>query len=245
MAKLGGLLVFCALSSFVGYAAWSYLWPLSIIFFHLSANFFMATIGMFLHTPRMFGKRKDGSLPWWAFLLWWPWILLAWLSARHTQGRMMKYPLLSAVHDRIYVGGYLGFHPLPVDLLDRDIAVIDVTCELPRSSALWHSRVSYLNIGTWDGTPPTVQNLRDALAWSLPQYKAGKSLFIHCAFGIGRSATVACAVLVALGVCGTWEEAFEYMKKQRGVIKLNAGYKGALVKWTKSLSANAGSTTKQ
>jgi len=233
MAKLFGLLSFGTISALLGRAMLPVSTVFSIVLFHLSLNFFGATVGMFLRKPQIFGKRVDGTLRPWSYIVWYPWILMSWLSSQHVLRKMIRYPVVSEVHERIFVGGYLGAgKTLPSVLSKHHLCVIDVTCELPRSRALPHD-VEYLNIATWDGTPPTVSDIQRSVEWAIERHKQGHAIYVHCAFGIGRSATIASAIIVGMGIRTTWQDAFAYIQEQRPVVRLNAGYKGALIAWTK------------
>merc|ERR1712178_425254 len=90
--------------------------------------------------------------------------------------------------------------------------------------------VKYLNIPCWDGTPAPIDLLDQAAAFGVEARSQGDVL-VHCAHGRGRSTCTLCACLVKAGLFGTWQEAFEAIKKKRKVVGLNEGMRTALEAW--------------
>lgn len=128
-------------------------------------------------------------------------------------GLKIGLPTLSP-HTRRYLGGWPN-HPrhLPPS---RNSCVVDVTCELPRT----HTH-KYLAVQVWDTCAPTLQQLQGAVDFARGEEQAGRSVYIHCAHGHGRSATVMCACLIECGHARSVEEAVAAMKSVRPLVHLS------------------------
>jgi protein-tyrosine phosphatase len=108
--------------------------------------------------------------------------------------------------------------------LPRDIElVIDLCAEMPAASGVTDQR-AYLAIPTLDARAPTPAQI--AAAVDRVVATEGPA-FIHCAFGHGRSATVAAAVLVRRGEA-TLDDVEAKMKAIRPRIGLNRSQRTAL-----------------
>ena len=66
-----------------------------------------------------------------------------------------------------------------------------------------------------DGTPPTPETFRQAVDRATSDRARAKTVLIHCAQGHGRSATIAAAVLVRLGLTNSVEEALVRVRTAR------------------------------
>eukprot|EP01024_Parvocaulis_polyphysoides_P036453 TRINITY_DN32414_c0_g2_i2.p2 TRINITY_DN32414_c0_g2~~TRINITY_DN32414_c0_g2_i2.p2 ORF type:complete len:154 (+),score=18.44 TRINITY_DN32414_c0_g2_i2:290-751(+) len=136
----------------------------------------------------------------------------------------------------IIPGWYLGSWPQNEDNLpQKDVAVIDCTCELPKM----HKNIYYC-VPTWDTRSPDMQGIQQALQFAQKQRNAGRPVFVHCAHGHGRSVVVLGAALVQAGHFQNWEAAVNAMKKIRPKIKVNALQREGLRSWNElhSISGN-------
>lgn len=61
-------------------------------------------------------------------------------------------------------------------------------------------------------TAPDTHQIQQGVDWAKEQLAAERSVYIHCAHGHGRSATVLAALLIATGQASTVEEAVEIMR---------------------------------
>jgi len=90
---------------------------------------------------------------------------------------------------------------------------------------------SYLNLPCWDTHTPTPAAIERAVAWALGERRAGHSIYVHCAHGHGRSATVAGAVLIASGAASDAPGAVRLMQAARPRVRLNRRQAAALDGW--------------
>lgn len=59
---------------------------------------------------------------------------------------------------------------------------------------------------------PNTEQIQEGVDWAQEQLAAGNSVYIHCAHGHGRSATVLACLLIAQGRASIAEEAVEIMR---------------------------------
>jgi protein-tyrosine phosphatase len=175
---------------FAGLAVWTHVW----ILLWPAAVMFAVAVVYLARAPGAFGKRADGTIAWWAWLAWAP--IFGYMRLLHELARSFTdEPVASEVAPRVWVGRRPRHHELPADIA----IVVDLCAELAETRGVADGRV-YLAIPTLDSTSPTpVQIARavDAIVATLGA--SDGAAFIHCAFGHGRSATVAAALLVRRG----------------------------------------------
>jgi len=71
------------------------------------------------------------------------------------------------------------------------------------------------------------QYFEEAAKFIYSALKEGKSVLVHCAAGISRSATIVVAYLMLINNLG-FEEAFELLKSKRSIVYPNSGFKSQL-----------------
>jgi len=209
--------VFAALFAYAALATRCYvLWWPAIVMLGVAAVYA-------LRLPRAFGKRADGSLAPWAWIAWAPWFAYMWI-AHELARRATREP----VADEVAPGIWVGRRPRPGELPVGTSIVVDLCAEFPKSRAITAER--YFLIPTLDATSPTPDQLRDAVDAVV---STGGQAFIHCAFGHGRSATVAAAVLIRRGLANI-DNVESLMKAKRPRIGLNATQRTALAEAVRS-----------
>jgi hypothetical protein len=75
----------------------------------------------------------------------------------------------------------------------------------------------YLWLPTTDVAAPTLEDLARGVAFVAAQHDAGRSVYIHCASGVGRAPTMAAAYLVHRGASP--EEAWDAIRRTRPFIR--------------------------
>jgi protein-tyrosine phosphatase len=189
---------------------WIWLWPAAVVF--------ATAIVYAVRAPRAFGKRGDGTIAWWAWLAWAPWLgysRVAYELSRAFTGE----PVGTEVAPGVWVGRRPRAHEVPAGVT----LVVDLCAELPEAPGVAAGR-GYLALPTLDATAPTPAQIAAAVDAVLATPGAA---FIHCAFGHGRSATVAAAVLVRRGDA-TLDDVEPRMRALRPRIGLNADQRRAL-----------------
>lgn len=152
---------------------------LSVPLLHASLVSYLVAIASHpsINLPLLLGKRSNGTFPIWSMILFFP--FLVFIQAFNILRRLYsKEPLYTEVSEGLYVGGWpSSFGHLP----PGEPAIIDCTCELPRSSDV--SQNAYLCIATWDTRAPQPIQIENAVRWACRKRAQKKPVFIHCAFG--------------------------------------------------------------
>ncbi len=93
-------------------------------------------------------------------------------------------------------------------------AVVDARSEAcDDEAALARHNLAFLHIAVDDREAPSPEQLREATTWTLAQIAAGRKVYVHCRSGIGRSPSIACAILVAIGY--PLADAYQIIRRQR------------------------------
>lgn len=181
-----------------------------------------SSISLCHHSTGLLGKGKEGLFSPLAYVAWLPYhgglhVRLWW------RRRTRKEPLFN----QITPGWYLGGWPYSASALPQGkLAVVDVTCELPRT----HKK-AYHCIPVWDTRAPTPKQIQSGVKFALQERASGAEVFVHCAHGHGRSATVLAACLLASKIADTPESAVAFMKQARPKVRLNSMQRSALNAW--------------
>jgi len=201
-------------AAFVGVAIWTHVW----ILLWPAAVWGAVAIVYFAHAPRAFGKHSDGTLAWWAWLAWAP--MFGYMRLLHELARSVtREPVANEVAPGVWVGRRPRAHELPEGVA----IIVDLCAEFSKAPGVTDGR-AYLAIPTLDATSPAPAEIARAVDAMLA---AGGAAFIHCAFGHGRSATVAAALLVRRGDA-TLDDVERKMRACRPKIGLNSHQRGAL-----------------
>lgn len=110
-------------------------------------------------------------------------------------------------------------------------AVIDLTSELPAAAVFTRAPFERYAVPTLDRAPPPVAAFDEAVRWVAARIEAGQAVYIHCAFGRGRSATLAAAVLIALGRAEGAAEAVAAVAAARPSVHVKGEQLAALEAW--------------
>ncbi|KAK1324097.1 hypothetical protein QJS10_CPA02g00970 [Acorus calamus] len=134
--------------------------------------------------------------------------------------RKITHKFYASGQPEISEGLSVGGWPSSVgNLPPGEPAVIDCTCELPRSSSVLKN--AYLCVATWDTRAPLPSQIESAVRWACRKRAQGKSVFIHCAF-------------VELGLVEDWKSAEKLIKEKRPCIRMNALHRKSLEEWSKN-----------
>jgi hypothetical protein len=196
----------------VGSAGLVLLWP--------ALSFFLVGAAYLARKPGLLGKRVDGTLAWWACLFLGPYFLLTW-ATWHAERLLGREDCANEVVPGLWVGRRPFAHELP----DGVRVIVDMTAEFS-AAATGHRSTGYLCVPTLDGTAPDEAALRELL--DVLRDKEG--VYLHCASGHGRSATVAAALLIIRGLAVDVEAAEAQLRQRRPGIRLNATQRRSLAR---------------
>jgi predicted protein tyrosine phosphatase len=175
--------------------------------------------------PELIGKKLGGCLLPSSYLLFWPFHLLNFASLT-----LFRWSRQSAPFTEILPGLYLGSR-----LCSRDArrlnelkisAVLDLTSEFSEIRSL-REATAYLCIPLLDRTAPSMSEFQAAICFIREQSERG-SIYVHCALGHGRSATVMLAYLLASGKFANVNDALGHIQTRRPRVRLNPSQLRAL-----------------
>jgi dual specificity MAP kinase phosphatase len=154
--------------------------------------------------------RRDGVRP-----------TLTWLHG-HGLPRLTGVPTLrrySCVHPGLYIGAQHG--PRGKRRLERwgfrhAVSLREEFDDAAHGLALAH----YCYLPTTDGTAPTLEHLRQGVAFIDGALRAGGKVYVHCLSGVGRAPTLAAAYLIGQGLCS--REALALIRSIRPFVELSA-----------------------
>ena len=203
--------VFLALSGSVALGGWDAggwgrlaYWP--------AGSLALVASGYFGVGPAIFGKRPDGRLSIGRGLLLLPYLILAW-SVWHLSRSLRAIPPWQELTESVVIGRRL----LPREVPQRVTAVVDLTSEFSEPSGVRRDRV-YLSLPILDRSVPDELEAVDLIRRIC---LLGEGVvYIHCAEGHGRTATVAALLLGALGVADSPVAALEQIVQARPSVRL-------------------------
>ncbi len=158
------------------------------------------------------------------------------LSRLGDHGRLPPFRRLMRLTDHLWLGGQInaaGWQRLQKWQIG---ALVNLRVE-------WDDRRSgihtphYLWLPTIDGTPPTLEQLRHGVQFIHEQISAGRSVYVHCAGGLGRAPTLAICYLVTQGLPA--DEAIQFVKVRRPFVHLSARQQAAIRAFAESWQASA------
>jgi protein-tyrosine phosphatase len=91
--------------------------------------------------------------------------------------------------------------------------------------------MTLLHLPTEDLCAISLEMIDDGVAWTRAHLDRGDKVYIHCQWGIGRSALLTCCVLVSLGQSPA--EALLHAKKSRPVVSPSPEQLEALLQWSR------------
>ena len=210
--QFGLLAVAALLASVFGVTALA----VRIVLIWIAVAFAVVAIAYGLGRPRLLMKRDDGSQPVIAWIVLWPYFLLARLS-------FLLYRVLN--RDKVAVAEVLPGVWFARRLTTREMresgvtwaAVLDLTAELPRVAS---NGAAYRALPMLDGAVPSEAQIRDAVAWIDEQAKHGNVL-VHCALGHGRTGSVVVAWLLLRGHVTDVKAGVAHLLARRGTFGMS------------------------
>lgn len=201
----------------------------SLTFIFCSICFLTLAVSVFLNTTKLIYKNpRTGMFSVPSFLFWSPYILSEYVILFFNRCIFRsKLPVVSEITPSLYLGGLPELPGFDDRILGAMDSVVDVTCDMPQLEL----HRSYLCIPVWDGISPTAEQIKTAADWIFHEYQARHSVFVHCCYGVGRSATIMVAALVKCGLCSTVAEAYRFVKSKRPFVELGESHMTELAKW--------------
>jgi protein tyrosine phosphatase (PTP) superfamily phosphohydrolase (DUF442 family) len=154
-----------------------------------------------------------------------------WLYAR-TQWRRAFGLNVSRVDDLLFVGG--EFRPRQWPAL-RALGIRAVLSLQAEREDAFHGPppTRALRLLVPDFHPPTVEQLREAVAFIAAAHAERLPVMVHCHAGVGRAALTASAYLISRGM--SHAEAFGTIRRARPIVCLNGVQQERLAEWERRL----------
>lgn len=175
-------------------------------------SFVVVGIGYAGLGAQIFGKNQEGKIASWGMILLLPYLIFYW-TIWYFLCLIIKEDCANEIVPGIWVGRRVLLDELPENIS----LIVDVVAEIPELSEVISGK-TYLYVPTLDKAVPNDIIFQDVVK-KICDWEG--DIYIHCAFGHGRSATVAGAVLIAKGLADDVQHAEEIMKKARPKISLN------------------------
>ena len=195
-----------------GYQSWAWLllWP--------ALSLSLVAMAYWFAGPAVF-QKLNGRQSWPARILLAPYVLGAWISYWcFTRGRPASH--------QVEPGLFLGRMPRAGELNQlTNTAVLDLTAEFSASPS--SQSLIYFNVPLLDLTVPDTAELRAALEFIDQQIKTGP-VYVHCALGRSRSATVVAAWLVRVKRVATADDALHHLKGIRPDVTWSGAHVAAI-----------------
>ncbi|WP_052573027.1 tyrosine-protein phosphatase [Haloferula sp. BvORR071] len=185
-------------------------WPWSIPLVWLALNFVALGVAHSRGGHGIFGKRPDGTLRWWSWVLFLP-LLLYTAAVWHLIRLISREAAVNRLTERIAIGRRL----LPGELKESFSNHVDLTAEFQEPDA-YRSSAGYFAFPILDAAAPNPEHLAQAIE----SLKEGP-VFIHCAQGHGRTGLFALALLLSSRAVGSLDEGLDLLAKARPAVRLN------------------------
>jgi atypical dual specificity phosphatase len=133
-------------------------------------------------------------------------------------------PSYSKVEDGLYVGGMVATPP--------DVKAVLNVCEVKDAYAVKFSKFSPIK----DSRPaPSLDWLKEQVAFVDEHRKADRAVFVHCAVGMSRSGMVVIAYLMQRDGL-TRDQALKVVKAKRELVQPNPSFMDLLADWEAELT---------
>jgi protein-tyrosine phosphatase len=162
--------------------------------------------------PRIFGKSPDGTMSPISVAVLLPYLLGTWIIW-HIRRGISNDRVGQEILPAIWLGRRPHLNELPAGIA----LVIDLTAEFPADAALTR-QVGYVCMPVLDGTAPPDAVFMKAVEIVLSQTQA---VFVHCAVGHARSASVVAAVVIRRGLAADVDSAEAFIRQKRPRVRLN------------------------
>jgi protein-tyrosine phosphatase len=160
------------------------------------------------------------------------------LLTRSYRGLIQALNWWDAIDEQFYLGGALMFDD--VERLQRQgvEAVVNLCAERPDDEQrLTKADMVYLWLPVLDMCAPSIEQIKQGMEWIQCQLEHNRVVYIHCAAGVGRSATLlACWYVYDRGLSTI--EAIRFIKSKHPQISLTRRQRHRLRAYAQSLQHN-------
>lgn len=182
--------------------------------------FLLLSASYFLKSAKIFRKAKDGLLPFSSYLLLWPYFVLNGLSWKLFRCTTKEEPFHEIVPG-LFLGCRLGANDRREFEKIGIRSVLDLTGEF-RELNYVREAGTYRCIPVLDHCSPSLTQLEEGIGYIKEKLAVGP-VYVHCALGHGRSATVVAGYLLTSGIVHSVEDAIAFLQKKRSGVNLKPG----------------------
>jgi uridine kinase/protein-tyrosine phosphatase len=201
--------------------AWLLLWP--------AVSFAMVALAYLRLGPRVMGKSPLGDFSWWSHVALLPFrlfVLGGWYLGRLIQPGKSGHEIVPG----LWLGRRVSLAELPPDTR----LVIDLTSEMSCPRGIRGDGVRrYVCVPALDRGVPDDTAARAAIDAADQVARDGGIVYIHCAQGFGRSASLVAAILVRRGEASDVDDAVAKLQSLRPGVKLNAEQRAFVTRLTR------------
>ena len=208
---------------------------LLLLAFNGVATLMALAYAFYARQPHIFQKGSDGRLPFFSWVLFWPYFsynyaqLLAWRL-------FSREPALAEVEPGLFWGRRLcRDERRRVEHLEP-LAVLDLTAEFAEPEFM-REQGEYLRLPILDMTPPRNRDFERALQF-IRDHRRRQNIYVHCALGHGRAAAILAAWLVQEGRCATVAEAEAWLRARRYGVHLTRAQRRAVKRFVQNGTAH-------
>jgi protein-tyrosine phosphatase len=194
------------------------LWPLRVAGAAAAISFLLVAVAYFGAGPRLLFKRTSGHRHPAAWVIHWPYFALTALSYRLTVLYYREAAFVE-VAPNVFLGRRLTGHEAQSTDAPDWFAVLDLAAELPEPRPL-RELPHYRSLPILDATAMSLDQLHNAVEW-VKQHAAHGPVYVHCALGHSRSATVVAAYLVAVELVPDAKSAVKRLRELRAGVRPN------------------------
>jgi protein-tyrosine phosphatase len=121
--------------------------------------------------------------------------------------------MMNKVAERLYISDYnearamSQTNPLNIQA--------DLNCSMMSDGHAGFHDIAYCRTDFPDGPAIPEPLFWRGMAFMVKEYLSGKNLLVHCAAGVSRSVTMACALMTYLGLAPNMDEALKQVKANR------------------------------
>jgi protein-tyrosine phosphatase len=230
MRYAGTFIVVTVLLAYLAFSAESYVAKIPLLWCGISTA--GLAFAYAFRVPNLFWKRPNGTIATLGYVLYWPYFFLNYLSLWLFRRFSDEGPI-----SEIVPGVYLGCRLFSSDRAmfeSKGIAsTLDLTAEFSEP-AFVRALDGYKCLPVLDTDAPSPEQLRTGVDWLERRIEHGP-VYVHCALGHGRSATIVAAFLLKSGRASSAEGAVALVGKHRPKIGLHPKQYAALESYAKHL----------
>jgi len=200
-------------------------------------SFLLVAIAYFGAGPRLLFKRAGGRRHPAAWIVHWPYFALTAFAFRLTVLSYREGPYVR-VAPNVFLGRRLKAREAKEAEAEGWLAVLDLAAELSETRRLC-KLANYRSQPVLDATATSLDKLREAVEW-VKSHAANGPVYVHCALGHSRSATVVAAYLLAAGLASDAKSALKHLRELRPGVRLNRAQRKLLNKFAEEMAESVG-----